>query len=136
MSAPATTSTTDTIQPAKCVFIFGITGIQGSSVARELREAGVHVVGLTRNSESENAKSRPGGVASLTIVEVAATGAKLVTGDMDRPETYEAALKDVDGVFLNLDCELNTSNEFVAVGHSSQSGSFTLVTDPPRRKRR
>ncbi len=43
--------------PAKKVFVFGVTGNQGSSVARELRADGVEVVGLTRNTTSASAKS-------------------------------------------------------------------------------
>lgn len=32
-------------------------------------------------------------------------GVKLIKGDLDDPSTYEPALKDADGVFLNANCE-------------------------------
>lgn len=48
------------------VFVFGITGQQGSSVAKSLLEAGVKVVGLSRSPDSDKAKGKQSCIITTT----------------------------------------------------------------------
>jgi uncharacterized protein YbjT (DUF2867 family) len=54
-----------TPSPATSVLVFGITGNQGSSVATSLLDAGVKVVGLSRNPEGAKAKGESESVFEL-----------------------------------------------------------------------
>lgn len=111
------------------VFVFMVTGDQGSSVAKFLLEDGWSVVGLTRNPDGENAKGeykigRHRGelqgievslsgmlkvlylwLTSTDLTALAKAGVELVKGDLASVSSYEPALKGCDGVFVNGDCE-------------------------------
>jgi uncharacterized protein YbjT (DUF2867 family) len=68
----------------KIIAVFGATGLQGGGVVRALQAKGVFKVrALTRNPEKYP------GLAD-----------EVVAGDLDRPETLNAALAGVHGVFL------------------------------------
>ena len=68
--------------------VTGATGAQGGSVARHLLAVGKHHVrALTRNPASEAATA------------LAASGAEVVSGDLDRPDSLRAALSGARGVF-------------------------------------
>jgi uncharacterized protein YbjT (DUF2867 family) len=71
----------------KTFVVTGATGRQGSAVVRHLRQAGAHVRALTRNPQSDKAK------------QIAALGAELVTGDMEKPETLPALFQGATGVY-------------------------------------
>src|SRR4249920_2158601 len=64
------------------VFITGATGYIGSAVAARLVRAGLEVHGLTRNEEGGRA--------------LAALGVKGVLGNLERPESFLADLKNCD----------------------------------------
>ena len=72
----------------KAFLISGATGQQGGSVARALLAKGHRVRGLTRNTQSENAR------------ELANLGAELVLADFGSAESLDAALDGMDGFFL------------------------------------
>ncbi|GHE76147.1 NmrA family transcriptional regulator [Amycolatopsis deserti] len=69
------------------VLVIGGTGRQGGAVARELLRRGRTVRALVRDAEAPAAR------------ELAAAGAWLVRGDLDDPESLEAAMRGVRGVF-------------------------------------
>jgi uncharacterized protein YbjT (DUF2867 family) len=69
------------------IVVTGVTGLQGSMVARHLLKGGWHVRGLTRNSNGEKAKA------------MAALGAEIVQGDMAQPETLTPLFAGAYGVF-------------------------------------
>jgi uncharacterized protein YbjT (DUF2867 family) len=70
------------------ILVFGATGAQGGSVARNLlSRAKFNVRAITRNPESESANA----LRSL--------GAEIVQGDLDDPASLTAALEGVYGVF-------------------------------------
>jgi uncharacterized protein YbjT (DUF2867 family) len=71
----------------RLVLVTGATGAQGGATARHLIEQGVAVRALTRDP------AKPAAAA------LAAAGAQVVAGDLDRPETLPAALGGVDAVF-------------------------------------
>ena len=66
------------------ILVVGATGELGSLVVRRLRDDGRVVRAMVRD---------PG-----TAQDLAATGAELVTADLRRPETLDAALRDVEAV--------------------------------------
>ncbi|EIW70046.1 hypothetical protein M231_06520 [Tremella mesenterica] len=76
---------------SKSIFVFTVTGEQGSSVAKYMLEAEWQVSGLTRNLESESAK------------KLAESGVKLLKGDLADRASYEHLLKGHDAVFVNAD---------------------------------
>ena len=67
--------------------VTGATGIQGGAAARELLTAGHRVRALTRN---------PGTAGAAALAQ---RGAEVVKGDMGEPDTLEAAMQGVHGVF-------------------------------------
>lgn len=73
------------------VLVFGATGAQGGSVVKYLNEQPdkFKVYGLTRRTDSAHAK------------QLSSQGVTMVAGDLDKPESYEDAIKEVDAVFLN-----------------------------------
>ncbi|CAK9787085.1 NAD(P)-binding protein [Cutaneotrichosporon oleaginosum] len=78
---------------AKKIVIFGVTGVQGSSVARALltdTHTKFKVWGVTRNPASRSSQ------------ELDKLGVQLVKGDLEDAQSYADALKDADGVFLNV----------------------------------
>jgi rhodanese-related sulfurtransferase len=56
-----------TMSSAQKIVVFTATGEQGSSVCKYLVKEGYHVVGLTRNPESEKAKGNPTTLLDLYI---------------------------------------------------------------------
>ncbi len=71
----------------RTILVTGATGTQGGAVARELNARGYRVRGLTRNPNSERARS------------MAALGIEMVQGDFDDPESLDRALADAYGAF-------------------------------------
>lgn len=69
------------------VLVTGATGTQGGAVARELLKRGYTVRGLTRNTESDRAKS------------LSQLGVEMVQGDFDDAASLAAAMDGVYGVF-------------------------------------
>ncbi len=72
----------------KIILVTGATGRQGGVVARELLERGYVVRGLTRNTESDRAKS------------MSELGVEMVQGDFDDEASLLAAMDGVYGVFF------------------------------------
>ncbi|MEA3203455.1 MAG: hypothetical protein QOI63_1130 [Thermoplasmata archaeon] len=72
----------------KTFLVTGVTGQQGSHVAKELLARGHHVRGTTRNPSSDKAKP------------LQAAGAELVAGDFDRPDSIAKAARGTDGAFV------------------------------------
>ena len=72
---------------SKLVLVSGATGQQGGAVARALLARGHRVRGMTRNVDSDKAKS------------LAGEGAEMVAGDFTDPQTLVAAATGVDAMF-------------------------------------
>jgi uncharacterized protein YbjT (DUF2867 family) len=70
------------------ILITGATGQQGGSVLRSLEGKGHELYALTRNVESDRARS------------LASRGIHLLAGDMDNPATLETVFSKVRSVFL------------------------------------
>jgi uncharacterized protein YbjT (DUF2867 family) len=70
------------------VLVTGATGKQGGSVVRALLDYGHRVRGLTREPNSEKARS------------LEEKGVEIVKGDFNDPDSIRKAMKDVDAVFL------------------------------------
>ena len=71
----------------KIIAVTGATGQQGGAVSRKLLAEGWKVRALTRDPQKPAAK------------ELAALGAEIVPGDMDRPQELEQAFRGAHGVF-------------------------------------
>src|SRR2546429_8570380 len=69
------------------ILVTGATGLNGKELLRRLSARGVAVRALVRNP------AKAGAIAALPQVEI-------VQGDMARPETLMAALRDVDPALL------------------------------------
>ncbi|MFF3332885.1 NmrA/HSCARG family protein [Streptomyces sp. NPDC002888] len=69
------------------ILVLGATGNQGGSVARELLRRGRPVRALTRDPQSAKARA------------LATAGAEVVAGDLDAPQSLDAALSGVHGVY-------------------------------------
>lgn len=76
------------MEHTKNIFITGITGNQGSAVAKYLLERNYSVTGLTRNANSEKAK------------QWKAQGITVIEGDINNPDSYESYLNQADAVYL------------------------------------
>lgn len=72
----------------RTVFIIGITGNQGGAVAQQLLEKGYRIIGLTRNTKSDKAKT------------LQKHGITLIEGDLTTPKTYQGAIAQTDTVFF------------------------------------
>lgn len=72
----------------KHVFVTGITGNQGSAIAKYLIEDGYKVTGLTRNANSKKALNWKN------------QGVIIVEGNLDKPLTYQSEMKGVDAIFF------------------------------------
>lgn len=70
------------------ILVTGATGQQGGATARRLLADGIAVRALVRDPQSAAAR------------DLAASGAELVTGDLDRPESLAPAVAGTRGVFL------------------------------------
>jgi len=77
----------DTTRGDRIILVTGATGKQGGAAARHLLHHGWQVRALVRD---------PAAAPALALAE---TGAALVQGDFDRPETITAAMEGVYGVF-------------------------------------
>ena len=71
----------------RIILVTGATGTQGGAVARELLSRGYEVRGLTRNPESDRARS------------MSELGVDMVRGDFDDAASLAAAMDGVHGVF-------------------------------------
>ncbi len=76
------------MESKKQIFITGITGNQGSAVAKYLLERNNSVTGLTRNANSEKAK------------QWKAQGVTIIEGDINNPASYESYLDQADAIYL------------------------------------
>ncbi len=76
------------MESKKHIFITGITGNQGSAVAKYLLERNFSVTGLTRNANSEKAK------------QWKAQGVTVIEGDINNPDSYQSYLDEADAVYL------------------------------------
>ncbi|KAK5991120.1 NmrA-like family domain-containing oxidoreductase ptmS-like protein [Cladobotryum mycophilum] len=76
------------------VFVCGVTGTQGGSVARNLLVNNIQVHAIARDTASPNA------------LAVQSLGVELWTGDFDNPETLAEPIKGCFAVFLNLNPDL------------------------------
>jgi len=72
----------------KTIFITGITGNQGSALAKHALAKNHSVIGLTRNANSEKSK------------QLIAKGATLVEGNLSQPSTYQEYIDKADAIFL------------------------------------
>ncbi|MBX0297627.1 NmrA/HSCARG family protein [Haloarcula nitratireducens] len=72
---------------SESILVLGATGTQGGAVADQLLDEDVTVYALTRDAESDAAQS------------LEERGADVVEGNLDEPETLEAAMDEVAGVF-------------------------------------
>jgi uncharacterized protein YbjT (DUF2867 family) len=71
----------------RTILITGVTGQQGGSVARALRDSGFHLRGLTRKPDGEPAKA------------LAREGIEIVPGNLDDESSLHRALAGAWGVF-------------------------------------
>ena len=76
------------METPKTIFITGITGNQGSALAKYLLNQDHKLIGLTRNANSEKAK------------QWEAKGVTLVEGDLDHPDSYQDHLDNADATYL------------------------------------
>ena len=72
----------------KQIFVTGITGNQGSAVARHLIDSGHKVTGLTRNANSEKAEHWKN------------QGVRIVEGNLNDSNTYQSEMKKSDAVYF------------------------------------
>ena len=98
----------------KIIAVTGATGLQGSKVARRLLAQGWKVRALTRDLDKPAAK------------ELAAAGAEVVPGNMDKHAELDAAFKGVYGVFSVQNYWLPT------VGYNSEIVQGKTVADAAR----
>jgi nucleoside-diphosphate-sugar epimerase len=94
---------------AKKIVVFTATGEQGTSVCKHLVQEGYHVVGLTRNPESNSAKGEPEGKPPMHTVwlnptAISQLGVEMFKASLDDPTSYESALEGLHGAFINADC--------------------------------
>jgi len=94
------------MEKQKTIFITGITGNQGSAVAKHLLNTDHTVIGLTRNTNSEKAK------------QWKAKGVALVEGDLNAPENFQDQLNRADAIFLvqvlqKKQSEINQGRKFI-----------------------
>ena len=68
------------------ILITGATGQVGGEVAKQLSGMGIHYRALVRNPEKAST--------------IAALGAEVVQGDLEKPETLNAAMRGIEKVFL------------------------------------
>jgi len=72
----------------KQIFVTGITGNQGSAVARHLIDSGHKVTGLTRDANSEKAQ------------HLKNQGVNIVEGNLNDSTTYQSEMKKSDAIFF------------------------------------
>jgi uncharacterized protein YbjT (DUF2867 family) len=76
------------MESRKTIFITGVTGNQGSALAKHLLNKNHSVVGLTRNANSEKSQL------------LKTKGVILVEGDLSEPASYQEHLDKADAIFL------------------------------------
>ncbi len=76
------------MESKKNIFITGLTGNQGSAVAKYQLEQNNSIFGLTRNANSEKAK------------QWKAKGIKVIEGNLNNPETFQSYLDQADIIYL------------------------------------
>ena len=81
------------------VLVAGITGNQGGSVAKQLKQAGFHVIGLTRNSNQSKAKK---------LIE---KGYDIREGNLNSPDSLSNLATEIDYAFLITDFWAGKANE-------------------------
>ncbi|WP_242118316.1 NmrA/HSCARG family protein [Aestuariivivens sediminicola] len=72
----------------KHIFVTGITGNQGSAVAKHLLDNGHEVVGLTRDANSEKAQ------------QLKSQGVNIVEGNLDNSSSFQSEMKKSDAIFF------------------------------------
>jgi uncharacterized protein YbjT (DUF2867 family) len=87
LSLPFAAGAQDFDRSTRTILVAGATGTQGGAVARELNARGYHVRGLTRNPDSDRART------------LSALGIEMVRGNFDDPESLNEALVDAYGAF-------------------------------------
>ncbi len=87
------------MEGSKTILVTGGTGNQGGAVLRALLQQGAKVHALCRSTQSEAAKA------------IAELGATLLQGDLDDPESYQAHLQNIDGIFSVQAFNKNTRQE-------------------------
>jgi len=75
------------MESTKTIFVTGATGNQGTAVVQKLIEKGFKVIGLTRDPDSNKAQS------------LKKSGAEVVKGDLNSPDSYKDYLNGSYGVF-------------------------------------
>lgn len=70
------------------IFITGITGKQGGSVARNLKGSEVQLKGVTRSATSAKA------------IAMQQAGVEIIEGNLDEPDSFVSHLEDIDVFFL------------------------------------
>ena len=90
----------------KYIFITGITGNQGSAVAKHLLEQTHSVIGLTRNANSEKAN------------EWKKKGITIIEGDITNPDSFQSYLDQASTIFLvqalqKKDKEIQQGKQFI-----------------------
>ena len=70
------------------IFITGITGKQGGSVARNLKGSEVQLKGVTRSANSAKA------------IAMQQAGVEIIEGNLDEPDSFVSHLEDIDVFFL------------------------------------
>jgi len=105
------------------ILVTGSTGTQGGAVARELLKRGYSVRGLTRNTESEEARA------------LAALGAEMVQGDYDDVASIASAMDGADGVFAvtlfwhgGYDAEVDQGKMLIDEAIKADIGHFVLTS--------
>ena len=78
------------MQKDKTIFVTGATGNQGGAVLRYLISSGFRVKALLRNPSSDSGK------------KLVHPNVEIVSGDLNKPQTYQHHLDQVDAVFCNL----------------------------------
>jgi len=119
----STQATDNEAMPAKTVLVTGATGTQGGAVARELLSRGYAVYGLTRNPASDRAKA------------LSELGVTLVKGDFEDPDSLQAAMQGMYGVFAMTDWyrddferEIEQGRNLVAAARSAGVKHFVYTS--------
>ncbi len=87
---------------SRVILVTGATGRQGGAVARQLRQVGFQVRAMTRNVNSQAAKT------------LASAGIEILPGDFDDPFSLGQVLQDVSGLFaMQTPYEAGTDREIL-----------------------
>jgi len=83
------------------VLVVGITGNQGGSIAKYLKQAGFHVIGLTRDLQKSKSK------------KLIALGFDLRKGDLNHPNSLTSLAAEIDYAFLVTDFWAGKTKEII-----------------------